>query len=63
MSAALVDGLVTIDADDPPVADWLADLPSGSGHGVSTGSKPQLSLVCAAAVDPLEIAANLEAAG
>ena len=63
MSAALVDSLVTIDADDPPVADWLADLPSESGHGVRTGSKPQLSLVCAAAVDPLEIAANLEAAG
>ena len=63
MSAALVDSLVTVDVDDPPVADWLADLPSESGRGVRTSSKPQLSLVCAAAVDPLEIAANLEAAG
>jgi hypothetical protein len=58
MAATLANG-----ADDPPVAEWLAELSAESRREPKAGSKPQLGVICAAAVDPLEIAANLEAAG
>jgi hypothetical protein len=49
-------------ADDRPVADWLAER-SVERRKRQDQSKPRLGVTCAAAVDPLEIAANLEAAG
>jgi hypothetical protein len=49
--------------DDPPVAEWLADRSADRPREREAASRPRLGVACAAAVDPLEIAANLEAAG
>ncbi len=63
MSAAITTPVAEPEASDPSVHDWLTAVRTGGAAWPTPGPQPLVAGVCSAAVDPLEIAAALEAAG
>lgn len=63
MSAALTADCLEPEPNDPSVREWLERVTASGGEGTTGEEDPLVATVCAAAVDPLEIAAALETAG
>lgn len=58
-----MEGHAEPERNDPSVHEWLDRVSAAGAQGSTGGDDPVVATICAAAVDPLEIAAALEAAG